>query len=818
MRRTAKRITAFVLAMLMVVSLTDWGSLSVHAETVPTEQNQQVSAAGLALQVEADGVTYTDGGDITDTGLDLYDVTTDTRYTAGSGTVTYIVGTHTLTMENATITGGRAINAYGDMASIYSAEDLNLVVKGENTVGGAALNAARFAGSYAICVVSDTYDTGSLTISGSGSLTATSGTADAGAYGIYAWKDILIEGTDTLNVAAEGKDNVGKKGSFGIYAENGSFTLNSGKLTAKGSLANRSYGMYGNAGVNINGGTLITEGKNYGIGMYSGSINITGGTVKATVGEDGDVFSAAPTIDLGDAADYRWRTTGDGAWQNEVVDPYINEGQTYVEIEPMTAYDLWVGGTQVTPSNRTDVLGAGDGAGATVTYIPASGAAAAGLTLDNCSQTELADNSNHAALCVAEDLNLQLEGENSLALTGSSAASYGIQTVGENRTLTIGGNGSLKVDSGAAASSYNSYGIAAMDGNSQLIITDRAMVHLIAGESTAESMGVSSAQVVIAGGALTSEGKTYAMHHQITSPFQNYVPLVYAGENESAAKEAGLVENPLELEAYKDSKYISITQMVSTTPVAKTATVAKSSQSQSGVAFALATAIAGTYKVYGPDAATSQATDVTASLSGTTLTLSHGSDLPAGTYYVTVTETGKLESEQLALTVTAYEAPPTDNEPPATLEPKVVQDETYVQGKTKYKVTNANTDGSGTVTVTGTTSKKITSVSIGSTVTVNGVTLKVTKIASNAYKGCTKLKKVTIGANVSSIGSKAFYGCKNLKSITIKTTKLTKKKVGNRAFKGINAKATIKVPKSKLKSYKSILKAKGVGSKAKIKK
>lgn len=40
----------------------------------------------------------------------------------------------------------------------------------------------------------------------------------------------------------------------------------------------------------------------------------------------------------------------------------------------------------------------------------------------------------------------------------------------------------------------------------------------------------------------------------------------------------------------------------------------------------------------------------------------------------------------------------------------------------------------------------------------------------------------------------------------------------SKPWKGINSKATIKVPKSKLKSYKSMLKARGVSSKAKIKK
>ena len=95
---------------------------------------------------------------------------------------------------------------------------------------------------------------------------------------------------------------------------------------------------------------------------------------------------------------------------------------------------------------------------------------------------------------------------------------------------------------------------------------------------------------------------------------------------------------------------------------------------------------------------------------------------------------------------------------------------------------------------------------------------KLTSIGKAAFYKCTSLKKITLNNKVNKIGSKAFYGCKNLKNITIRTTKLTNKNVGSSAFKGINSKAVIKAPASKLKSYKKILKSKGVGKKAVYKK
>ena len=90
----------------------------------------------------------------------------------------------------------------------------------------------------------------------------------------------------------------------------------------------------------------------------------------------------------------------------------------------------------------------------------------------------------------------------------------------------------------------------------------------------------------------------------------------------------------------------------------------------------------------------------------------------------------------------------------------------------------------------------------------------VTTIGSKAFKNCTALKKIVLPSKVTKIDKQAFYGCKNLKTITITSTKL--KTVGKDAFKKINAKAIIEVPKSKFTSYKKLLKGKGQGRNVKI--
>ncbi|MDO4554809.1 MAG: helveticin J family class III bacteriocin, partial [Lachnospiraceae bacterium] len=182
-------------------------------------------------------------------------------------------------------------------------------------------------------------------------------------------------------------------------------------------------------------------------------------------------------------------------------------------------------------------------------------------------------------------------------------------------------------------------------------------------------------------------------------------------------------------------------------------------------------------------------------------------------------------------------------------------------GSVIYQVTKAGLTG-GTVTYrkTSSTAKKI---SIPATVSIEGITYKVTGVGKEAFKnnktitqvtigsqvtsisqyafaGCTKLKKVTMGSNVTSIGDRAFYKCsvlaaitipkkvakigvqafyqcKKLKTITIKTTKLNKNRIGKKAFSNIYSKAVIKAPAKKKSTYKTILRQKGIGSKVTVK-
>lgn len=137
------------------------------------------------------------------------------------------------------------------------------------------------------------------------------------------------------------------------------------------------------------------------------------------------------------------------------------------------------------------------------------------------------------------------------------------------------------------------------------------------------------------------------------------------------------------------------------------------------------------------------------------------------------------------------------------------------KGGVTYQVTKAGRNGSVAYTKAKKNAKG--SITIPATVTIDGVTYKVTSIAANAFKGNKKITKVTIGKNIEKIGKNAFYGCKKLSGITFKTTKLKASKVGKNAFKGVKAKVTVKLPKNKAKDYKKWLKKKGIPANARFK-
>ncbi len=154
----------------------------------------------------------------------------------------------------------------------------------------------------------------------------------------------------------------------------------------------------------------------------------------------------------------------------------------------------------------------------------------------------------------------------------------------------------------------------------------------------------------------------------------------------------------------------------------------------------------------------------------------------------------------------------------------LVEGNTYAAGDFTYRIISTSDKTAAVVS----TNKKTKTIMIGNTVTIENVSFKIIAIEKNAFKGnkkvttvkigknvqtigtnafrgCTKLQKVTISSkNLSKIEAKAFYQCKKLKNIKVSSLKL--KTVGKNAFKGIAKKAKIDVPNKKVKEYKRLLK------------
>ena len=214
----------------------------------------------------------------------------------------------------------------------------------------------------------------------------------------------------------------------------------------------------------------------------------------------------------------------------------------------------------------------------------------------------------------------------------------------------------------------------------------------------------------------------------------------------------------------------------------------------------------------------------------------------------TATPSGKPETPSPQPTATPSDKPETPSPQPTATpsdKPEIPSPQpkgTNLKDDTgaAYKVTSANGKTPAVQYIAPKSGVKGT-VTVPLEVTIDGVTYKVTSIAGNAFKGtkkikkivigsnitsigknafagCTSLTSITIGKNVTKIGKNAFTGCKKLKSITIKTKKLTTKTVKKGAFNGISKKVVVKVPKSRYKTYKKLLPAKGLKKAAKIRK
>ena len=251
--------------------------------------------------------------------------------------------------------------------------------------------------------------------------------------------------------------------------------------------------------------------------------------------------------------------------------------------------------------------------------------------------------------------------------------------------------------------------------------------------------------------------------------------------------------------------------------------------------------------------------------SGDKLVIFYGSNTWAYTKLGKIDLSGKELTELLSkgdvtITLTSKGAAETTEEATPTPLPGL----THTLGETIYR------NGIG-YQISGTSSAAVESftgsdvnVTIPDSVSVDGITYKVTEIKDKAFMNNKKIKSLVLGSELTRIGNKAFYGCKYLKKVTggpklesigskafgkcprlsvfkisspvlrkvgascftkdkklkklsfKKTVKLTKKGIKS-SLKGSSVK-TVVVKKSKIKTYKKIFVKKTAGRKVVLKK
>lgn len=341
------------------------------------------------------------------------------------GTVSYDAATKTLTLNGATLSGSH--NAVYFTANIYAKNDLNIVLEGSNSIGSG--------GDCAILAESD------LKISGSGRLTCGDSENDAAfeGHGIYCRGDLKVENA-TLNFYVE---------NDGIYCGNGDVELNSANINIESksnsncisgnnititggdvelvSYGEKQYDSYGIYGDIVEICDAKVEIKAYYCGIHSSeALKVTGKNTSLSVSlmnnSDADRKAVyAPYISVNDAiypGELKELVVEDGsvnkaAALNAPTKVYVNGVDIKSDSVPGASYDA---------ATNTLTL---NGADLSTGHVYGSGVG--------------------AVIYANGDLNIVLEGENTVTASNSSIEYFdGIDIDG---TLTLSGGGSLTVTS-----------------------------------------------------------------------------------------------------------------------------------------------------------------------------------------------------------------------------------------------------------------------------------------------------------------------------------------------------------------------------------
>ncbi len=578
--------------------------------------------------------------------------------------LTWSGDTATLTLKNFVYTGA---GGDAESAAIYANGDLNLVLEGGSAVTHSG-GGSRSDGVYVM---------GALTISGSGSLVAIGGTATDASCGIYNGGALTInEGT----VIATGGTAII---SHGIYS-GGALSINTGTVIATGGAvtdAGKSYGVRAEETVNLAGGVTVTragiKGSSYGgsnrYAVYGKTVTLTNAQIAGAVGYNssfGLLTSPGPiTVDTNKNTIGTGTTPATGAvivpngWSAENIK---TEVQTYA--------------ADTTISADTAVVTAGDKA------ITVNGGVALTIGKDKTLvAVSLAEGgTSSAGIDSSSDVAFTVENNGSLVAVGGSCSGNGKESQGMKGEagLTLSGSGStLAVGGPVSGSTADAYSMGLYTpGGKTLRITD-GKVTAVGGTVVSSTSSLTVVSYGLGAGAGGGTGGTVALSGTGTSILAVGGVATRSG---SGAESYGIRGNSIALgvttgvamgntaamsnePTFEGGSSITagahtgkfaawgVSLPKSATPTATTTTVARASATAKSVDFTLtndpAYANGQSWKVYALSTGDTQATGVTAANEGNKLTLSHATAIPDRTYYVAVTEEGKVESDRLKLTV-----------------------------------------------------------------------------------------------------------------------------------------------------------------------
>ncbi len=130
-----------------------------------------------------------------------------------------------------------------------------------------------------------------------------------------------------------------------------------------------------------------------------------------------------------------------------------------------------------------------------------------------------------------------------------------------------------------------------------------------------------------------------------------------------------------------------------------------------------------------------------------------------------------------------------------------------------YRVLSTE-NGKKTVELVKPLDNEVTSFFTEAVISIDGTDYIVSKIADDAFSGCTKLKKVTLGTGVIEIGKRSFKNCKSLTSVRLPIWLFV---IGDEAFAGCSKLSALQVQGSNITTYTCGKNAfKGTSSKMKV--